>query len=159
VLTNALRDKLIASAPARVVTVASEASRQVRTIDPASALTSTAHYGRTKLMDIMFSQELARRLEGTGVTANCCDPGFNTTGLGRELPFAGLLEKALHALRIGDPARGASIITRLATDPAFAEVTGGYFSVRDAAPLECPEPGRGVVQRELWEATEELLNL
>ncbi|WP_439657340.1 SDR family NAD(P)-dependent oxidoreductase [Lentzea sp. HUAS TT2] len=156
VLTNALLGKLIA--PARVVTVASEASRQARTIDPATALTSAAHYGRTKLMDIMFSQELARRLEGTGVTSSCCDPGFNTTGLGRELPFAGLLEKALHVLRIGDPARGASIITRLACDPAFAEVTGGYFSVRDAAVLECPEPGRGVVQRELWEETEKLLS-
>jgi NAD(P)-dependent dehydrogenase (short-subunit alcohol dehydrogenase family) len=109
-------------------------------------------------MDIMFSQELARRLEGTGVTANCCDPGFNTTGLGRELPFAGLLEKALHALRIGDPGRGASIITRLASDPAFADVTGGYFSVKDAAPLRCPEAGRGVVQRLLWEETEKLLS-
>ncbi|SES30672.1 SDR family NAD(P)-dependent oxidoreductase [Lentzea albida] len=157
VLTNALRDKLVASAPARVVIVASEAARQVREFDPATALASAAHYGRTKLMNVMFSQELARRLEGTGVTANCCDPGFNTTGLGRELPFVGLLEKVLHALRIGDPARGASIITRLATDPAFADVTGGYFSVRNAAPLQCPGPGRGDVQRELWEATEELL--
>jgi NAD(P)-dependent dehydrogenase (short-subunit alcohol dehydrogenase family) len=157
VLTNVVRDRLIASAPARVVTVASEAARQVRVLDPATALTSAAHYGRAKLMNIMFSQELARRLRGTGVTANCCDPGFNTTGLGRELPFAGLLEKALRALRVGDPARGASIITRLATDPAFADVTGGYFSVKDAVPLQCPGPGRGDVQRELWEATEALL--
>ncbi|MDT5085030.1 MAG: hypothetical protein QOJ61_2073, partial [Mycobacterium sp.] len=88
------------------------------------------------------SQELGRRLAGTGVTANCCDPGFNTTGLGRDLPFAGLLERLLHALRIGDPRRGAGIIMRLATDPAFAETTGGYFSVKDAAPLPSPEPGR-----------------
>jgi NAD(P)-dependent dehydrogenase (short-subunit alcohol dehydrogenase family) len=109
-------------------------------------------------MDIMFSQELARRLAGTGVTATCCDPGFNTTGLGRELPFAGLLEKVLRGLRIGDPNRGAAIITRLATDPAFAGRTGGYFSVRDAAPLPCPEPGRSeAIQLRLWEATAELL--
>ncbi|GLY51526.1 SDR family NAD(P)-dependent oxidoreductase [Lentzea sp. NBRC 102530] len=157
VLTNALRAKLIASS-ARVVTVASEAARQARGIDPATALTSASHYGRTKLMDIMFSQELARRLAGTGVTSNCCDPGFNTTGLGRELPFAGVLEKVLHAVRVGDPARGASIITRLATDPVFDGVTGGYFSVRDARPLRCPAPGRDeAVQRALWEATEDLL--
>ncbi|MDX8033353.1 SDR family NAD(P)-dependent oxidoreductase [Lentzea sp. BCCO 10_0856] len=165
VLTNTLRDKLTG----RVVTVASEASRHSGGIDPARDLTftgdytrreSAAHYGRTKLMDIMFSQELARRLDGTGVTSNCCDPGFNTTGLGRELPLAGLLEKALRGLRIGDPARGASIITRLATDPAFATTTGGYFSVKDAAPLPCPEPGRSAdVQRELWEATEKLLQV
>jgi NAD(P)-dependent dehydrogenase (short-subunit alcohol dehydrogenase family) len=166
VLTNALRNKLIASAPARIVTVASEASRHAGSVDPARDLTDTAHYtrrgsaaryGRTKLMDVMFSQELARRLAGTGVTANCCDPGFNTTGLGRELPFAGVLEKALRGLRVGDPGRGAAIITRLATDPAFATSTGGYFSVKDARPLECPEPGRGeAIQRQLWEATEQL---
>ena len=165
-LTNALRDKLVASAPARVVTVASEAARHAGSLDPVRDLTftgdytrrqSAAHYGRTKLMDIMFSQELARRLAGTGVTANCCDPGFNTTGLGRELPFAGALESALRALRVGDPRRGAAIITRLATDPGFETRTGGYFSVRDAKPLECPEPGRSEgKQRELWTATEEL---
>jgi NAD(P)-dependent dehydrogenase (short-subunit alcohol dehydrogenase family) len=109
-------------------------------------------------MDIMFSQEFARHLAGTGVTANCCDPGFNTIGLGRELPFAGLLEKTLRSLRVGDLDRWATIITRLATDPAFAGRTGGYFSVKDVRPVLCPEPGRSeAVQRELWEATEKLL--
>jgi NAD(P)-dependent dehydrogenase (short-subunit alcohol dehydrogenase family) len=168
VLTNALRDKLVASAPARVVTVASEGARWAGRIDPAHDLTSTTAYGRrqamtlyfrSKLMDIMFSQELGRRLAGTGITANCCDPGFNTTGLGRDLPFAGLLERLLHALRIGDPRRGAGIIVRLATDPAFAETTGGYFSVKDAAPLPCPEPGRSKgIQADLWESTAALLD-
>ncbi|KOV83857.1 SDR family NAD(P)-dependent oxidoreductase [Nocardia sp. NRRL S-836] len=167
VLTNALRAKLIASAPARVVTVASEAARHAGDLDPARDLADTGaytrresavRYGRTKLMDIMFSQELARRLAGTGVTANCCDPGFNVTGLGRELPFAGFLERVLRGLRVGDPGRGAAIITRLAADPEFASRTGGYFSVKDAAPLDCPEPGRSAaVQRALWEATETLL--
>src|SRR5882724_6891675 len=111
VLTTTLRDKLVASTPARVVNVASEASRHAGTIDPARDITATAEYnrresaalyGRSKLMDIMFTQELGRRLAGTGVTANCCDPGFNTTGLGRELPLAGVLERTLKALRIGD---------------------------------------------------------
>jgi NAD(P)-dependent dehydrogenase (short-subunit alcohol dehydrogenase family) len=168
VLTNTLLDKLVASAPARVVTVASEGARWAGRIDPANDLTVTTAYGRreamklyfrSKLMDIMFSQELARRLGGTGVTANCCDPGFNTTGLGRDLPFAGLLERLLHALRIGDPRRGAGIIVRLATDPAFTETTGGYFSVKDAAPLPCPEPGRSKrIQANLWETTATLLD-
>jgi len=168
VLTNTLRDKLVASTPARVVTVASEGARWAGSMDPAHDLTLTTTYGRrqamtlyfrSKLMDIMFSQELGRRLAGTGVTANCCDPGFNTTGLGRDLPFAGLLERLLHALRIGDPRRGAGIIVRLATDPAFAETTGGYFSVKDAAPLPCPEPGRSNrIQADLWETTASLLD-
>jgi NAD(P)-dependent dehydrogenase (short-subunit alcohol dehydrogenase family) len=168
VLTNTLRDKLVASAPARVVTVASEGARRAGRIDPLPDLTATATYTRreamtlyfrSKLMDIMFTQELGRRLAGTGVTANCCDPGFNVSGLGRDLPFAGVLERLLRALRIGDPRRGAGIIVRLATDPAFAETTSGYFSVKEAAPLACPEPGRSRrIQAELWETTATLLD-
>ncbi|MFJ5684937.1 SDR family NAD(P)-dependent oxidoreductase [Streptomyces sp. NPDC093099] len=168
VLTATLRDRLVASAPARIVTVASEASRRSGGIVPARDLVladdygrreSSRLYGRTKLMDIMFSQELGRRLAGTGVTAHCCDPGFNTSGLGRELPLAGVLEKALTRLGVGDPRRGAGIIVRLATDPGLAAATGGYYSVKDAEPLLCPEPGRGeVIQRELWDRTATLLS-
>ena len=166
VLTNTLRDKLVASAPARVVTVASRASHHSGGIDPAHDITliadytkreSAALYGQSKLMDIMFTQELGRRLAGKGVTVNCCCPGFNTTGLGRELPFAGILERILTALRIGDPRRGAGIIVRLAIDPGFAETTGGYFSAA-ATPLACPEPGRPKeIQTELWKSTDALL--
>ena len=168
ILTNALWENLVAGAPARVVTVASEAARlHAKSITPSSDITVTdgysrresmTLYGRSKLMDIMFTQELARRLAGTGVTANCCSPGFNTTGLGRDLPFTGVLGKVLTTLRIGDPRRGAGIITRLAIDPAFGNTTGGYFSVKDAKPLECPEPGRDPdIQRELWDTTAVLL--
>jgi len=171
VLTATLREKLVASAspsaPVRVVNVASEAARHAGTIDPTRDLTTTADYnrressvlyGRSKLMDIMFTQELGRRLAGTGVTVNCCDPGFNTSGLGRELPLAAVLEKILKTLRVGDPRRGAGIIVRLATDPALARITGGYFSVKDAKPLTCPEPGRSKeIQAELWDTTAALL--
>jgi NAD(P)-dependent dehydrogenase (short-subunit alcohol dehydrogenase family) len=166
-LTAALRDKLTASTPSRIITVASRASLRADGDYPLQNLTDTADYtrressglyGRTKLMDIMFTQELARQLDGTGVTVTCCCPGFNVTGLGRELPFAGALQKLLTRLRIGDPRRGAEIIVRLATDPAFAANTGGYFAAKGAKPLECPKAGRGEqAQRALWEATSELL--
>ncbi|MFF4135446.1 SDR family NAD(P)-dependent oxidoreductase [Streptomyces mirabilis] len=168
VLTDALRDRLTASAPARIVTVASRASLRAHTIDPSLDLTDTAdftrvgsspRYGRSKLMDIMFTQELGRRLHGTGVAVTCCCPGFNATGLGRELPLAGALERALTALGIGNPQHGADIIVRLATDPEFADSAGGYFAARTAKPLWCPEIGRGeAVQRALWEATAELVH-
>jgi NAD(P)-dependent dehydrogenase (short-subunit alcohol dehydrogenase family) len=167
ILTNVLRDKLVASAPARVVTVASEAARRVGGIDPNHDLTATpeysrreslALYNRSKLIDIMFSQELGRRLADTGVTANCCDPGFNVTGLGRDLPFAGAIEKALHASRVGDPRRGAAIIVRLATDAAFTNGTSGYFAAKNAAALTCPEAGRSPeLQKTLWETTASLV--
>jgi NAD(P)-dependent dehydrogenase (short-subunit alcohol dehydrogenase family) len=164
-LTNILRETLIRSAPSRIVTVASEASRQATGFDARAALIdkrpfstrdSSAIYSQTKLMNIMFSVELARRLRETGVTANCLCPGFNVTGLGRELWFAAPLERLLTWLKIGNPERGASIIVRLASDPAFAGVTGGYFSVTDARPLVPVSPGADPEARQaLWQATAE----
>jgi NAD(P)-dependent dehydrogenase (short-subunit alcohol dehydrogenase family) len=166
-LTNILRDTLVRSAPSRIVTVASEASRQGAGFDPLAALTdkrpftargSSAIYGRTKLMNIMFSQELSRQLKRTGVAVNCLCPGFNVTGLGRELWFAAPLQRLLAWLKIGNPERGASIIVRLASDPAFTEVTGGYFSVKDARPLVPVAPGADrQAQHALWNATVEQL--
>jgi NAD(P)-dependent dehydrogenase (short-subunit alcohol dehydrogenase family) len=164
-LTNILRGIMVRSAPSRIVTVASEASRQGAGFDPLAALIdkssftargSSAIYGQTKLMDIMFSLELSRQLTGTGVAVNCLCPGFNATGLGRELWFAAPLGRLLAGLKIGDPERGASIIVRLARDPAFAEITGGYFSVKDARPLVPVTPGADRhAQQALWQATAE----
>jgi NAD(P)-dependent dehydrogenase (short-subunit alcohol dehydrogenase family) len=164
-LTDILLETMIRSAPSRIVTVASEASRRAAGFDPLGALIdkrpfsargSSAIYGQTKLMNIMFSMELARGLTGTGVTVNCLCPGFNVTGLGRELWFAAPLERLLTWLKIGNPERGAGIIVRLASDPAFADVTGGYFSVSDARPLVPVAPGADrQAQQALWQATAE----
>jgi len=162
-LTNILRDALVRSAPSRIITVASEASRQAAGFDPLAALVDTHPftargsskiYGQTKMMNIMFSLELARQLSGTGVAVNCLCPGFNVTGLGRELWFATPLERLLKWLRIGDPARGAGIIVRLASDSAFAKMTGGYYSVANAKPLVPVAPGGDQqMQTALWQAT------
>jgi NAD(P)-dependent dehydrogenase (short-subunit alcohol dehydrogenase family) len=154
VLTSILRETLVRSAPSRIVTVASEASRQGASFDPLVVLGSAATYGQTKLMNIMFSLELSHQLSGSGVAVNCLCPGFNVTGLGRELWFAAPLERLLTWLKIGDPERGASIIVRLASDPAFAEVTGSYFSVKEAQPIVPVALGadRGA-QQTLWQAT------
>lgn len=167
-LTNALLETLVSSAPARIVTIGSEASRQCRGLSIEQDLIDTAAftargssriYGRTKLLDIMFSLELARQLEGTKVVANCLCPGFNVTGLGRELGFSGVLGKTLNWLNIGDPARGAGIVVRLATDPAFGLRTGAYVSVRNAADLTPVAPANSATERRaLWETTAQLLS-
>jgi NAD(P)-dependent dehydrogenase (short-subunit alcohol dehydrogenase family) len=164
-LTSILRETVVQSAPSRIVTVASQASRWAAGFDPLVALIdkrpfsargSSAIYGQTKLMNIMFSMELARGLTGTGVAVNCLCPGFNVTGLGRELWFAAPLERLLTWLEIGNPERGASIIVRLANDPAFADVTGGYFSVNDTRPLVPVAPGADrQAQQALWQTTAE----
>ncbi|WP_368516227.1 SDR family NAD(P)-dependent oxidoreductase [Rhizobium sp.] len=167
-LTMTLRETLMRSAPARIITVASEASRQSGGLDiEADLLDTTAFtargsskiYGRTKLLDIMFSFELARQLEGTGVTVNCLDPGFNVTSLGRELGFAGPLAKALTWLGIGNPDRGSGIIVRLATDPEFGADTGLYVSVKDArrlTPIALANSEEH--RRRLWISTATLLS-
>jgi NAD(P)-dependent dehydrogenase (short-subunit alcohol dehydrogenase family) len=162
-LTMTLRDTLVQSAPTRIVTVASEASRQSGSLDinkdlldtaPFTARGSSRVYGRTKLLGIMFSMELARQLESTGVAVNCLDPGFNVTSLGRELGFSGPLAKALNWLGIGNPARGAGIIVRLATDPEFGANTGHYVSVKNAKRLTPIAPGDSEeLRRSLWKLT------
>ena len=168
-LTRELLPVLTRTPGARIVNVASEASRRHGTLalpedltdtTPFTARGSSVVYGKTKLLDIMFTRELARRIEDTGVTANCLDPGFNVTGLGRELRFAAPLERALRLLRVGDPARGAGLIVRLATDPAFAGRNGGYYSVRSEKPLTPAHPGGDPEwQRRLWDETERLLGV
>src|SRR5882757_1587241 len=164
-LTNILLETVVRSAPSRIVTVASEASRQGAGFDPLAALVdkrefsargSSVIYGQTKLLNIMFSMELARRLTGTGVAVHCLCPGFNVTGLGRELWFAAPLERLLTWLKVGNPERGAGIIVRLASDRTFANVTGGYFSVTDARALVPVSPGNDPkAQHDLWRATAE----
>jgi NAD(P)-dependent dehydrogenase (short-subunit alcohol dehydrogenase family) len=71
---------------------------------PFTRLGSSQIYGQTKLMNIMFSMELARQLQGTGVAVNCLDPGFNVTRLGRELGFAAALDRVLTAIHAEAPA-------------------------------------------------------
>ena len=168
VLTNALLPALHAAPSARVVTVASEASRRHGTLRLPHDLTvieeftsrqSSLHYGRSKLLDIMFSLELARRLEGTTVTATCLDPGFNVTGLGREVRGAAVIERILKALPIGDPSRGAGLIVDLATSDRFRASNGEYWTVRGPRRIMPTAAAQDVAaQRQLWRATESLLH-
>ncbi|ERI94650.1 oxidoreductase, short chain dehydrogenase/reductase family protein [Clostridiales bacterium oral taxon 876 str. F0540] len=166
-LTNTLLQTLIESENARIVNVASESSRKhgelklpedLIDLSNFTARESSVIYGKTKLLNIMFTAELAYRLSGTSVIVNALNPGFNVTGLGRELWFAPLLERILKFLHIGDPHRGAEIITRLAIDPQYNGVTGGYFNVVTGKPIIPIYPGddRGM-QNKLWSDTQILL--
>lgn len=167
-LTDTLRETLVHSAPSRIVTVASEASRRSSGLDiekdlldtaPFTARGSSRVYGQTKLLDIMFSLELARQLDGTGVTVNCLCPGFNVTGLGRELSFARPLAAMLNWLGIGNPERGAGAIVRLATHPAFGKQTGAYVSVKNTRLLTPVTPADSEdARRQLWKKTTDILS-
>ena len=131
-LTALLRERLIASAPSRVVNVASEAHRNT-TLDFGDLQTAHAYngwkaYQRSKLANILFTRELARRLAGTGVTANCLHPGFVATSFGdnnRGLWGLGIrLGKRFAAIPVQ---RGAETPVHVASSPALDGVTGKYF--------------------------------
>jgi retinol dehydrogenase-12 len=162
-LTSLLRGLLERSAPARVVTVSSAAHKQVRAIPwddlPRSAQAGLQRaYPLSKLLNILFTVELARRLAGTGVTANCLHPGFVRSALGREVtgvPGA-LVRFALH-FRPG-PATGAETSLFLASSPEVAEVTGGYFvKCRPAKPSALATDARAATR--LWALSEELVGV
>lgn len=167
VLTYTLKQSLINSGNARVINVASEASRKhgelklpddLINTNTFTSRESSLLYGKTKLLDIMFTGELSHRFKGTGVTVNALDPGFNVTGLGRELWFASVLERILKFLHIGDPHKGADIILRLAIESQYQGVTGGYFSAGTGKPIVPVYPGGdGTMQNKLWNDTKELL--
>jgi NAD(P)-dependent dehydrogenase (short-subunit alcohol dehydrogenase family) len=160
VLAERLKERLAAAAPARVVNVASEAHRGNRLdfadLQAAHGYRGFRVYGRSKLCNILFTRELARRLEGTGITANCLHPGFvasrfgdNNPGLFRlGLGFA----KSFFAL---SPEQGAETAVYLASSPAVEGVTGGYFD-KCRPRLPSPEAQDDAAAKRLWEESARL---
>jgi NAD(P)-dependent dehydrogenase (short-subunit alcohol dehydrogenase family) len=136
-LTHGLRERLIASAPARVINTASEAHRRARLqlhdLQSAVGYRGLTVYGRSKLCNILFTRELARRWAGTGITANCLHPGFVATRFGDE--SGGLLSGVVRAAKLFaiSPEQGADTIVYLASSAEVADVSGGYFYKRRLA--------------------------
>jgi NAD(P)-dependent dehydrogenase (short-subunit alcohol dehydrogenase family) len=131
VITNLLLERLRATSGARIVSTSSDAHKRARLNfgDPQSAggYSGFAVYGRTKLMNILFTRELARRLAGTGVTANCLHPGFVATRFGdRSGGFLSLAVRLAKNIAI-TPEQGAETIIYLASSPAVEGKTGGYY--------------------------------
>jgi len=161
-LTNLLRPKLTASAPARVITVSSDAHTAARLDldDPnlEHGWSSWRSYSNSKLANILFTRELARRLDGTGVTANCLHPGVVRTGFGRD---------ARPLMRVGitiakpfmlSPDRGADTMVYLASSPDVAAKTGGYYVKRQLREPSAAARDDGLARR-LWEVSERLTGL
>ncbi len=136
-LTSLLAERLKASAPARVVNVASAAHRRQRVrfddLQSAEQFSGFSVYGRSKLELILLTREFARRFAGTGVTVNAVHPGFVHSGFA--LNNGGATRTAfrfLGALFGKSVARGADTPVFVAEDPSIATVTGEYFSGRRA---------------------------
>jgi retinol dehydrogenase 12 len=159
-LTNLVLDLLQSRAPARVVNVASGAHRREALdfddLHSRGDYEARAVYGRSKLMNVLFTRELARRLAGTGVTANALAPGLVHTDFGVKDGMGE--EQQATMLRGISPEEGAQTSVYLATAPEVAEVTGGYF--QKSAPGEISEAARDdETARRLWEVSAELVSL
>ena len=161
-LTSLLLSKLTADPPARVITVTSDAHTAARLDldDPQlkHGWESWRAHANSKLANILFTREFARRLKGTGVTANCAHPGMVRTRFGREarLPMrAGVMLARPFML---SPQRGADTIMYLATSPEVAGETGGYYVKRQRR-----EPSQAArddaTARRLWQLSEEMTGL
>lgn len=163
-LTNLLMDALKRSAPARIVCVASDAHRlaggplDFDDLEGRKRYAAMRNYGMSKLANILFTREMARRLSGTGVTINCLHPGMVSTGLGAN---NGLLARALITLLrpfSRSPRRGAETSIFLCSDPTVAQVSGRYFvDSREAQPDEVAlDDDAG---RRLWEISARMTGL
>jgi NAD(P)-dependent dehydrogenase (short-subunit alcohol dehydrogenase family) len=131
VLTEGLRERLAASRPARIINTASGAHQRA-TLDfddlqSAKSFGAMKAYGRSKLCNILFTRELARRLHGTGVTANCLHPGFVATRFGDQ--SGGSVSRLVWLAKFFaiSPAKGAETIVYLASSPDVAATTGQYY--------------------------------
>lgn len=160
-LTRLLLDRLEAGAPSRIVNVTSGA-HQGGTLDLNDLQSERRYdpvrvYGRTKLANILFTYELARRLEGTGVTANCVHPGVIATKLLSDymnLPVVGALARTFG----GSPDKAAAAIVNLAASAEVERVTGTYFDGRRVTRSSPPSYDEALARR-LWEASERLTGL
>jgi NAD(P)-dependent dehydrogenase (short-subunit alcohol dehydrogenase family) len=162
VLTHLLRDNLLASAPARVISTSSHAHKgaklDLNDLQLAKGYSGFKAYGRSKLCNILFTRELARRLTGSGVTANCLHPGFVATRFGDQAQGFGARVFGLLKNFAISPERGADTIIYLASSDAPAKVTGGYFYKREET-TPTSEARDDQSARRLWEETAQLAGL
>jgi NAD(P)-dependent dehydrogenase (short-subunit alcohol dehydrogenase family) len=158
-LTHLLLDRLRASVPARIVNVASDAHRfgKLRFDDLGweQGYKPMRVYGQSKLANILFTYELARRIEGSGVTVNCCHPGAVATRLGQNNGRIATLLTRVLAPFFRTPDQGAATSIYLASSPAVDGVSGKYFSNSRVARSSRVSQDPAVALR-LWEESARL---
>jgi retinol dehydrogenase 12 len=154
-LTQLLLERLTSTAPARVVTVASDAHYQARGIDwealrrPARGITGLGEYAVSKLCNVLFSQELARRTAGTGVRSYALHPGVVASDIWRRVPWP---VRPLVTRRMLSVDQGAATSLYCATSPAVASESGLFYdksAPRPASPVATPE-----LAAELWQRSQ-----
>ena len=155
-LTHLLLDCLKASAPARIVTVASTLHKKgemhLEAVRGYEKYSMQQAYNASKLYNVMFALELAKRLEGTSVTSNVLHPGAVATDIVRDMPW--IARKLIGFLFI-DPVEGAKTSIMLASDPALADTSGEYYDQCKPA-THARYADDAALREELWNVSAEL---
>ena len=166
-VTNLLLDVLKASTPSRVVSVASRAHERRKgmnfdDLNSEQGYSGMGVYGDSKLANVLFTYELARRLEGSGVTANCLHPGVVRSGFGQNngglISFAFKSFYTLLTPLTKSNAQGAATSIYLASSPAVEGVTGKYFADSKEVPSNAASHDKEAAGR-LWEISEQMTGL
>jgi NAD(P)-dependent dehydrogenase (short-subunit alcohol dehydrogenase family) len=161
-LTNLLLDVLKRNVPSRVIVVGSAAHSRAHLdftdLMQEKKYSSYKAYGRSKLANLLFCFELARRLEGTGVTANCLHPGVVRTNFGHDLNGAAKVFFPLLYPFMISARRGVLTSIYLASSLEVTNVSGKYFSKKKVTPSS-PESTDPDVARRLWEASAKLTGI
>jgi NAD(P)-dependent dehydrogenase (short-subunit alcohol dehydrogenase family) len=162
VLTAGLLDRLIATAPARIVNTASNAHRQghldFSDLQAARRYRPLAVYGTSKLCNILFTRELARRLAGRGVTANSFTPGFVATRFGDQAGGLYALGVRFAKLFASSAETGAETLVYLATSPEAATINGAFLQNCRPGTLSA-EAQDDALARRLWHESERIAGL
>ena len=158
-LTNLLLEMIQASAPARIINVSSDAHRGAR-IDFDNLQNKRKYagfrvYAQSKLMNVLFTYELARRLEGSGVTANALHPGFVATGFAKNNGFLFRLAMPIAQLGALSPEEGARTSIYLASSPEVEGISGKYFTKEQAVQSDPASYDEKTAHR-LWDVSLEL---
>ena len=161
-ITNILLDRLKATPGARIVSTASDAHRGMKLnfddLQSTHGFSGWAAYGRSKLMNILFTRELAKRLAGTGVTANCLHPGFVGTRFGQNnAGFMGWAIKIAQNFAL-TPEQGAETIIYLSSSDDVAGKTGGYYEKKALATPSKAAQNEADAKR-LWDISAKLAGL
>jgi NAD(P)-dependent dehydrogenase (short-subunit alcohol dehydrogenase family) len=163
-LTNLLLDRIVASAPARIVTVSSRAHLRAAIdfddLDVSHGYQAMDAYGRSKLANVLFTRELARRLEGTGVTANCLHPGVVRSDFGSSGDLGGMMGVGWAVMQpfLLSPKQGADTSIHLASSPDVAAISGEYFDRRRVARTSTRARDVAAAER-LWRISAERVGL
>ena len=163
-LTHLLVDTLKGTTPSRIVTTASDAHRRARILfDDLQATrkySAMGAYGSSKLANVLFTRALAKRLQGTAVTATCLHPGFVRTNFGRNIDVSPVL-KALFRLIAHfarPPEKGAETVIYLASSPQVQGASGGYYFDCKLTPPSPAAQDDDAAER-LWQVSERLVGI